>query len=72
MHGFRSSFRNWAEELSGASWAASESALAHLVGNGVEASYMRSDLFNQRIPLMQAWADFIMPDGLLGLEGTEE
>ena len=63
MHGFRSSFRDWAQELSGASWAACESALAHQVGNGVEQAYMRSDLFDQRVTLMQAWADYCLPDG---------
>ena len=36
IHGFRSSFRDWAEELSGASWSVCESALAHQVGSGVE------------------------------------
>ena len=41
-HGFRSSFRYWAAEDSGASWAVCESALAHNVGSGVEASCMRS------------------------------
>ena len=47
-HGFRSSFRDWAAEKSGAGWAVCESALAHTVGNSVEASYMRSDLLDQR------------------------
>ena len=58
-HGFRSSFRDWAAECSGAAWAVCESALAHNVGNGVEAAYMRSDLFEQRRQLMQQWADYI-------------
>ena len=57
-HGFRSSFRDWAAEQSGAGWAVCESALAHTVGNSVEASYMRSDLLDQRRGLMQDWADF--------------
>ena len=35
-----------------------ESALAHTVGNSVEAAYLRTDLLDQRRPLMQAWADF--------------
>ena len=59
VHGFRSSFRNWAAEQSGASWAVCESSLAHSVGNSVEASYMRSDLFEKRRPLMQAWEDHV-------------
>ena len=58
-HGFRSSFRDWAAEQSGAAWAVCESALAHNVGNGVEQAYMRSDLFEQRRELMDAWAAYI-------------
>jgi integrase len=59
VHGFRSSFRDWAAEQSGASWAVCESALAHTIGNGVEQAYMRSDLFDKRRDLMQAWADYV-------------
>ena len=59
IHGFRSSFRNWAAEQSGASWAVCESALAHSVGNSVEQAYMRSDLFDKRQELMQQWADYL-------------
>ena len=62
-HGFRSSFRNWAAENSGASWAVCESALAHNVGNGVEQAYMRSDLFEQRRELMQQWSDYLSAGG---------
>lgn len=57
-HGFRSSFRDWAAEQSGASWAVCESALAHSVGSGVEQAYMRSDLLDQRRGLMQGWGDY--------------
>ena len=59
IHGFRSSFRDWAAEQSGASWAVCESALAHTIGNSVEQAYMRSDLFDKRQVLMQQWADYI-------------
>ena len=47
-HGFRSSFRNWAGELSGASHEACERALAHTVRNQAEAAYNRTDLLDQR------------------------
>ena len=57
-HGFRSSFRDWAAECSGASWAVSESALAHTIGSSTEQAYMRSDLLEQRRELMQQWATF--------------
>ena len=60
-HGFRSSFRDWAEELSGASNHAIEASLAHVVGNQVERAYLRSDLLEQRRPLLQAWADYAVP-----------
>ena len=60
-HGFRSSFRDWAEELSGASHNAIELSLAHAVGNQVERAYLRSDLMDQRRTLMEAWADYVCP-----------
>ena len=44
VHGFRSSFRDWAQEQSGASWAAVELSLAHKAGTTVEQAYFRSDL----------------------------
>ena len=59
VHGFRSSFRNWAQEQTGASHAAMELALAHAVGSAVERAYMRSDLLDQRRELMQQWANFL-------------
>ncbi len=60
-HGFRSSFRDWAAEQSGASYDAIEMSLAHAVGNQVERAYYRSDLLDQRRPLMQSWADYLDP-----------
>ena len=60
-HGFRSSFRDWAEEESGASHNAIELSLAHAVGNQVERAYLRSDLLAQRRALMDAWADYVSP-----------
>ncbi|MDE2686478.1 MAG: tyrosine-type recombinase/integrase [Chloroflexota bacterium] len=59
VHGFRSSFRIWAEECSSASHAAMELSLAHAVGSAVEQAYMRSDLLEQRRTLMQQWANFL-------------
>ncbi len=59
VHGFRSSFRNWAQEQTGASHAAMELSLAHSVGSAVEQAYMRSDLLEQRRTLMQQWANFL-------------
>jgi integrase len=54
VHGFRSSFRDWAEERGGVP----RESLAHEVGNAVERAYRRSDLLEKRRTLMEAWARF--------------
>jgi integrase len=56
VHGFRSTFRDWAAELTSFSPELAELALAHSVGDKVEAAYRRSDLFDKRRELMRAWA----------------
>ncbi len=58
-HGFRSSFRDWAAEMTDAPHAVMEAALAHVVGNSTEAAYFRSDLFDRRRTLMTQWADYL-------------
>ena len=60
-HGFRSTWRDWAAELSGASWEVIELSLAHAIVTSVSQAYFRTDLLDQRRPLMQAWADYIDP-----------
>jgi integrase len=57
-HGFRSSFRDWAAERTAYAREVCELALAHTIGDAVEAAYRRGDLFDKRRKLMQAWADF--------------
>ena len=57
-HGFRSSFRDWCSEK-GYARDLAERALAHTVQNKVEAAYHRTDLLEQRRPIMQAWADYV-------------
>ena len=57
-HGFRSTFRDWAEEQTDASRAVAEMALAHTIGNSVEAAYRRGDLFEKRRRLMVQWSRF--------------
>ena len=59
VHGWRSTFRDWAAENTGASWAVMEASLAHATGGLVERAYARSDLLAQRRALMQQWADYI-------------
>ena len=58
-HGFRSSFKDWCVELTDTPWAVGEAALAHNVGNSTEAAYARSDLFERRRILMEAWAEYL-------------
>ena len=57
-HGFRSTFRDWAAERTEFQGEVAEAALAHVVGNKVEAAYRRGDLFEKRRALMEAWARF--------------
>jgi len=55
-HGFRSSFRDWAAEETDFPSQVVEMALAHAIGNRVEAAYRRGDLLEKRKGLMDAWA----------------
>ena len=56
VHGFRSSFRDWAAERTGFPAEVAEMALAHTVADAVERAYRRGDLFQKRRQLMDAWA----------------
>jgi integrase len=56
VHGFRSTFRDWAAESTGHPREIIESALAHVVADATEAAYLRSDLFQKRVALMADWA----------------
>lgn len=58
VHGFRSSFRDWAGDKTSFPREIAEAALAHSVGNAVERAYRRSDALEKRRRLMQAWADY--------------
>ena len=58
-HGFRSSFRDWAAECTNYPSEVVEMALAHAVGDKVEAAYRRGDLFQKRVDLMRDWCAFI-------------
>jgi integrase len=57
-HGFRSTFRDWAAETTAYPNHVVEQALAHAIGNGVEAAYRRGDLFEKRRRLMDDWARY--------------
>jgi integrase len=58
VHGFRSTFRDWAAEQTAFPSEVVEMALAHAVGDKVEAAYRRGDLFEKRCRLMEAWAAY--------------
>lgn len=59
-HGFRATFSTWVDDTRPAEREAAERALAHEVANKVSAAYRRSDLFDRRKPLMEAWAAHCM------------
>lgn len=57
-HGFRSTFRDWASERTSYPHEMAEMALAHTIGDKVEAAYRRGDLFEKRRRMMADWAAF--------------
>jgi integrase len=58
QHGFRSTFKDWARERTSYPSEVVEAALAHAIGDKVEAAYARGNLFEKRIGLMRDWAKF--------------
>jgi integrase len=61
VHGFRSSFRGWAGNVSDFPREVTETALAHVIGDKAEQAYRRSDALDKRRKLMDAWAAFFEP-----------
>ncbi len=59
VHGFRSSFRDWAGERTAFPREVAEAALAHIVGDEVERAYRRGDALEKRRKLMLAWEEFV-------------
>lgn len=59
VHGFRSSFRDWAAEETSFANEVVEMALAHAIENKVEAAYRRGDLLEKRRELMEAWTAYL-------------
>lgn len=58
VHGFRSTFRDWAGQETEFPRELAELSLAHLVGNEVERAYSRGDALDRRRIVMDAWAEF--------------
>ena len=63
VHGFRSTFKDWASERTNYPREVTEMALAHAIGDKVEAAYRRGDLFEKRRLLMTEWAKFCAQTG---------
>lgn len=61
-HGFRSTFRDWAGDMTDFPEEICELALAHSTGTKTEAAYRRADALEKRRPLMQAWANYCAPE----------
>ena len=60
VHGFRSTFRDWASEMANATREVAEMSLAHQVGSDVERAYARSDLLEKRRALMRDWSAYLL------------
>jgi integrase len=58
VHGFRSSFRDWAGDATHTPREVVEAALAHSVGNSAEQAYRRGDALEKRRLLMSAWGEY--------------
>jgi integrase len=61
VHGFRSSFRDWAGNVSSFPREVTETALAHVIGDKAEQAYRRSDALEKRRKLMDAWSAYCEP-----------
>jgi integrase len=58
VHGFRSTFMDWSHEQTATAKVVIDMALAHAIGDKVEAAYRRGDLFERRKRLVQQWSEF--------------
>ncbi len=59
VHGFRSTFRDWAAEAANAPREVAEMSLSHRIGSQVEQAYARSDLLEKRRTLMERWSNYV-------------
>jgi len=66
VHGFRSTFRDWAAEQTNFPREVAEAALAHVIADRTEAAYRRGDLFEKRRHLMASWAAYCETDPSVG------
>lgn len=73
VHGFRTSFKTWAQERTNAPNEVSEAALAHTLKDKAEAAYARSDLFEKRRKLMIGWEQYLSLGGaqIIGIRAAD-
>ncbi|MFT7528803.1 MAG: hypothetical protein ACI9LY_003967 [Arenicella sp.] len=64
VHGFSSTFRDWAAEVSNCPREIAEAALSHVISDKTETAYQRGDLLEKRRLIMQGWSDYI---GIVGV-----
>jgi integrase len=75
VHGFRSSFRDWAGNVSNFPREIMEMALSHVIGDKAEQAYRRGDALDKRRKLMEAWANYCEPrttGNVVELKGSEK
>lgn len=60
IHGFRSTFKTWADECTDSEHAVKELCLAHTIGSATQQAYSRSDLLRKRRVLMQRWGEYVL------------
>lgn len=72
VHGFRSTFKDWAAEQTDFPNEVSEAALAHVVEDKTEAAYRRGALLDKRRQLMEAWASYLSPNKKPRRSGASE
>jgi integrase len=61
VHGFRSTFRDWAGDDTDFAWDIAELALAHSVGSATQKAYRRKAALKKRRELMELWSQFCSP-----------
>jgi hypothetical protein len=59
VHGIRTSFRTWAQEKTNCQRKVAGAALAHAIKDKAEAAHARSDVFDKRRKMMEAWVGYL-------------
>jgi len=72
VHGFRSTFRDWASETTAHPLDVVEMALAHSIKSKTEAAYRRGELLEKRRKLMDDWARFVEPGRTLSFQSVAQ